>query len=158
MSKNGTKKKNKKGFTLLELLVVILIIGILAAVALPQYKKAVLKSRYATIKDAARVIYEAEQRYYILYDKYISDWQNLDIDNTFTDCSVLPSSYVVCTLRNAAKHPLIEYVMLFSRKRRCDAFPKDETSVTNQVCQLETGKKQADYCSDGSNYCGYYYN
>ena len=37
--------KNKNGFTLLELLVVVLIIGILSAIALPQYRKAVEKSK-----------------------------------------------------------------------------------------------------------------
>ena len=72
--------KNKKGFTLLELLVVVLIIGILSAIALPQYKKAVLKSKYAAVKQNAKTIASAMQRYYLVNNTYPANMNVLDID------------------------------------------------------------------------------
>ena len=49
----------RRGFTLIELLVVVIIIAILAAIALPQYNKAVTKSRLAEYWTVLSSLYEA---------------------------------------------------------------------------------------------------
>ena len=76
------------GFTLIELLVVVLIIGILAAIALPQYQKAVVKSRVATILPVLRAIKDAEEVYYMANGNYTIDTTELGIQLP-ADCSVL---------------------------------------------------------------------
>ena len=76
-------KINKLGFTLLELLVVVLIVGILAAIALPQYQMAVMKSRYSAMMDIVNAINDAEERYYLVHDKYSETFDGLDIDIFF---------------------------------------------------------------------------
>ena len=76
------KVKNNKGFTLLELLVVVLIIGILAAVALPQYKKSVEKTKLTEALENLAVIEGAAQRYILAHPETSSTWLKdfLDVD------------------------------------------------------------------------------
>ena len=68
----------RKGFTLIEMLVVVLIIGILAAIAFPQYEKVVEKSHAAEGLMIVRTIADAEKVYYLATGKYTSDLTALD--------------------------------------------------------------------------------
>ncbi len=146
--------QNKKGFTLLELLVVVLIIGILAAIALPQYQMAVAKSKFATLKDNARVIQSAMNRYYLMRGSFTTKLSDLDIDFSgnlsgdkhqinFSDGSTcyIGGSSIFCSrkLFGVAMEYEVVYTN-FKDLRRCISFSQNSNDKPNRLCQQETGK------------------
>ncbi len=73
MFKRIKKHQNQKGFTLIELMVVIAIIGILAAIAIPQFAAYRDRSYGAEIEKFANTYANAQEAYYVDYDTYTAD-------------------------------------------------------------------------------------
>lgn len=55
--------RNNKGFSLVELMVVVAIIGILAAIAIPNFQRFTAKSRQAEAKTSLSALYSAEKAF-----------------------------------------------------------------------------------------------
>jgi len=64
-------RRREKGFTLIELMIVVAIIAILAAVAIPQYRKFQMRAKTAEAKSNIGAIRTAEEGWAAEYDKYI---------------------------------------------------------------------------------------
>ena len=58
------------GFTLLELMIVVMIIGILATIAQPMFRNAVIQAREAALRENLYVLRDAIDKYYADNDKY----------------------------------------------------------------------------------------
>lgn len=64
------KHRNQKGFTLIELMIVIAIIGILAAIAIPQFSKYRARSYNAAALSDAKNMKTDMEGYYAEWDRY----------------------------------------------------------------------------------------
>ncbi len=62
--------KLRKGFTLIELVIVFTLIGILVGLGIPQYKNAVKRAREATLKENLYIMRTLIQQYYSDKQKY----------------------------------------------------------------------------------------
>lgn len=68
--KSRSLPKSKKGFSLVELMVVVAIIGILAVIGIPQYQKFMAKARQAEAKTHLNAIFQGEASFFTEYNTY----------------------------------------------------------------------------------------
>ena len=71
----------KKGSTLIELMVVLVIIGVIVAVAMPSFISSSNQTRIQAVENNLRAIAAAEQKYYEDYNKYYAS-SNFDALNS----------------------------------------------------------------------------
>ena len=146
-----------KAFTLIELLVVVLIIGILAAVALPQYQKAVAKSRYATLKAAGNALATAQRAYFLENGQYACDLADLAIEMPAeANCYVVQGSPCTnwgCSFKSKGARHIAYY---FEDMERYCVVWDGADAILQDVCKQDTGKTTGRH-SDGGGYTEYKY-
>ncbi|MFL6697684.1 MAG: type IV pilin protein [Vitreoscilla sp.] len=60
-----TKQRNTAGFTLIELMITVAIVGILLAIALPSYKNYIIRSKLVTATNALSTMHAQMEQYYL---------------------------------------------------------------------------------------------
>lgn len=74
------KVTNQNGFSLVELMVVVAIIGILAGIGIPSMQKQIAKARQSEVKVHLSGIHTAEKAFYAEYNTYTSDFGAMGFD------------------------------------------------------------------------------
>ena len=165
MKDKKTQNKNpKQGFTLLELLVVVVIIGILAAIALPQYRMIVLKSKFAKVKANVQALTSSMHRHYLVNNCYPKKLDELDIevkdkDDEYYHTSTDNRGDITGTIKTSDDKPILAYHIVLGKPYSwqtininvyyCIAYSKNHSGnyadIANKVCQQETGKIESVY-------------
>ena len=72
-------RKRFHGFSLMEVMIVVVIIGILAALAYPNLEKYLKRARQTEAKTNLSAIYTAQKIYFTLHQSYADDIKKLDL-------------------------------------------------------------------------------
>ncbi|OFZ30208.1 MAG: hypothetical protein A2622_10210 [Bdellovibrionales bacterium RIFCSPHIGHO2_01_FULL_40_29] len=112
-------KNNQAGFSLIELMVVVAIIGILSAIGIPQYAKFQAKARTSEAKVALSALYQAEKAFQLEWNGYTVDLNNVGF---------------------AVEGTGLRYVTGFQTAQTCNATaPGMPTETTTRTQSISTG-------------------
>lgn len=153
---------------------VILIIGVLAAIALPQYQYAVSKAKFTQLLTATRAIKDAQTRYMLVHHERSLNLSELDIDIEGCNYSGTLKDSITCdwggcsiaydtnrTLFSCSlNRPHISYYSSFPNNNKWCCASKASGSLGKKLCQAEfpksTGNPSDTWCGVGATlYSGY---
>ena len=73
-------RRSEKGFTLVELMIVVVIIGILASIAIPKFSSLISKTKVTEAKTILGNIINLEKTYYLAESSYVAFAEGADCD------------------------------------------------------------------------------
>ena len=98
-------RRGQKGFTLIELMIVVVVVAILAAIALPTYQNSVRKSQRTVARNTLLDLASREERYFATNNAYAPDLASLGYGVAAGVATLMPVPSAAQTYYNVTLTP-----------------------------------------------------